>query len=211
MPFQSLGDVHAMLAKLPSPDPAAIAAAQARNGQLTKPPGALGRLEQLAVWMAGWQGTDKPTASRPQIVIFAGNHGVTAKGVSAFPAEVTVQMVANFAHGGAAINQLARAFGAKLDVHPLDLDRPTADFTEGPAMTEAEVMDALRKGFEAVNLEADLFVATACAARRLPLQQGWNATRRFWRTRCRCCAALAGARLPRWRGRSWARGWRGCR
>ncbi len=159
MPFQSLADVRTMLATLPAPDAAAIAAAEARNGQLTKPPGALGRLEKLAIWMAGWQGTDKPTAEKPQIAIFAGNHGVTAKGVSAFPAEVTAQMVANFAHGGAAINQLARAFGAKLDVHALDLDQPTADFTESPAMTEAEVVDALRRGYEAVNLEADLFVA----------------------------------------------------
>jgi nicotinate-nucleotide--dimethylbenzimidazole phosphoribosyltransferase len=159
MPFQSLADVRTMLATLPAPDQAAIAAAEARNGQLTKPPGALGRLETLAIWMAGWQGTEKPSADKPQIAIFAGNHGVTAKGVSAFPAEVTVQMVANFANGGAAINQLARAFGAKLDVHALDLDRPTADFTEGPAMTEAEVIEALRRGYEAVNLEADLFVA----------------------------------------------------
>jgi len=159
MPFQTLADVRALLAKLPAPDQGAIAAAQARNGQLTKPPGALGRLEDVAIWMAGWQGTDRPSASKPQIAIFAGNHGVTAQGVSAFPAEVTVQMVANFAHGGAAINQLAKAFGAKLDVHALELDRPTADFTTGPAMTEDEVISALRKGFEAVDLGADMFVA----------------------------------------------------
>jgi len=159
MPFQSLADVRAALAKLPAADEAAIAAAEARNGQLTKPPGALGRLEKLAIWVAGWQGTDRPRAANPQIAIFAGNHGVTAKGVSAFPAEVTVQMVANFAHGGAAINQLAKAFGARLDVHSLDLDRPTADFTEAPAMSEAEVVAALRTGFEAVDPKADLFVA----------------------------------------------------
>ena len=159
MPFQSLADIRAMLARLPAPDAGAIAAAEARNGQLTKPPGALGRLEKLAIWMAGWQGTEKPQAGKPQIAIFAGNHGVTAKGVSAFPAEVTVQMVANFAHGGAAINQLAKAFGAKLDVHALDLDRPTADFTEGPAMSEAEVVAAFQKGFDAVDGSADLFVA----------------------------------------------------
>lgn len=159
MPFQTLADVHALLAKLPAPDALALAAAEARNGQLTKPPGALGRLEKLAIWMAGWQGTEKPRAGQPQIAIFAGNHGVTAKGVSAFPAEVTVQMVANFAHGGAAINQLAKAFGAKLDVHALELDRPTADFTEGPAMTEAEVVAALKTGYEAVDPKADLFVA----------------------------------------------------
>jgi nicotinate-nucleotide--dimethylbenzimidazole phosphoribosyltransferase len=159
MPFHALADVRAMLARLPASDQAATDAALARNGQLTKPPGALGRLEALAIWMAGWQGTEKPGASHPQIVIFAGNHGVTAKGISAFPAEVTVQMVANFAHGGAAINQLAKAFGAKLDVHALDLDRPTGDFTEGPAMTEAEVVAALAKGFDAVDPKADLLVA----------------------------------------------------
>ncbi len=159
MPFHTLADVRAMLARLPASDQAATDAAMARNGQLTKPPGALGRLEALAIWMAGWQGTEKPRASHPQIVIFAGNHGVTAKGISAFPAEVTAQMVANFAHGGAAINQLAKAFGAKLDVHALELDRPTGDFTEGPAMTEAEVVAALAKGFDAVDPKADLLVA----------------------------------------------------
>lgn len=158
MPFQSLADVRALLAALPAPGSDALAAAEARNGQLTKPPGALGRLEKLAIWMAGWQGVDKPCAAKPQIVIFAGNHGVTAKGVSAFPAEVTVQMVANFAHGGAAINQLARTFGARLDVLALDLETPTADFTEAPAMTEAEVVAAMRKGFEAVDPQADLLV-----------------------------------------------------
>jgi nicotinate-nucleotide--dimethylbenzimidazole phosphoribosyltransferase len=159
MPFQTLAEFRAILDRLPAPDKAAIAAAEARNGQLTKPPGALGRLEALAIWMAGWQGTDRPSAAKPQIAIFAGNHGVAARGVSAFPPEVTVQMVANFAHGGAAINQLAKAFGAKLDVLALDLDRPTADFTEGPAMTEEEVVAALRKGWDAVDPEADIFVA----------------------------------------------------
>ncbi len=159
MPFQTLAEFSAVLADLPAPDQTAIAKAEARNGHLTKPPGALGRLEALAIWMAGWQGTDTPHADRPQIVIFAGNHGVTARGVSAFPAEVTVQMVANFAHGGAAINQLAKAFGAKLDVHPIELDRPTADFTEGPAMTDAETVAALKTGWLAVDPQADLFVA----------------------------------------------------
>lgn len=159
MPVQSLADIRALIARLPAPDQAAIAAAEARNGQLTKPPGALGRLETVAIWMAGWQGREKPSAKQPQIAIFAGNHGVTAKGVSAFPAEVTVQMVANFAHGGAAINQLAKAFGAKLDVHALELDRPTGDFTEGPAMSEAETVAAFAKGMAAVDPKADLFVA----------------------------------------------------
>ncbi|MDP3261356.1 MAG: nicotinate-nucleotide--dimethylbenzimidazole phosphoribosyltransferase [Tabrizicola sp.] len=159
MAFQSLAEFAALLQALPAPDAAAIAAAEARNGTLTKPPGALGRLEAVAIWMAGWQGTDRPSAKAPQIVIFAGNHGVTARGVSAFPAEVTVQMVANFSAGGTAINQLAKAFGARLDVHALDLDRPTADFTQTAAMTEAEVVAALLTGWNAVDPAADLFVA----------------------------------------------------
>jgi nicotinate-nucleotide--dimethylbenzimidazole phosphoribosyltransferase len=92
------------------------------------------------------------------VIIFAGNHGVTAQGVSAFPAEVTFQMVANFEAGGAAINQLARSFGAALKVVPLDLDTPTADFTQAPAMSEGEVVAALRAGWEAVDPKADLLV-----------------------------------------------------
>lgn len=155
---QTLADFRAILADLPKADAKAINGAEARNGQLTKPPGALGRLEDVAIWLAGWQGTDKPRVNRPQVAIFAGNHGVVAKGVSAFPPEVTVQMVANFRHGGAAINQLARCFGASMTVEALDLDRPTADFTETDAMTEQEVVAALLAGWNAVDPEADLLV-----------------------------------------------------
>lgn len=158
MTFATLADLRAALVDLPPPNAAALAAAGDRNGQLTKPPGALGRLEDLAIWVAGWQGTDRPEIKAPLVLIFAGNHGVTAQGVSAFPAEVTVQMVANFQHGGAAINQLARAAGARLQVHALDLDRPTADFTQGPAMTEAETAAAFATGWAAVEDGADLLV-----------------------------------------------------
>jgi len=157
--FDSLSAFRALLSALPSPDAGALKAASARNGMLTKPPGALGRLEELAIWMAGWQGREKPVLERPQVLIFAGNHGIAARGVSAFPAEVTVQMVANFQHGGAAINQLAKCFGATMAVHALELDRPTADFTEAPAMSEAEVVAALRTGWDAVDPAADLMVA----------------------------------------------------
>ena len=157
-PLMSLDDFRNRLAAQPAPDASALAAASARNSTLTKPPGALGRLEDIALWLAGWQGREKPSADRPQVAIFAGNHGVAARGVSAFPPEVTVQMVANFRHGGAAINQLSRTFGASMTVHPLDLDRPTADFTAAPAMTSTEVLDALAVGWNAVDPSADLLV-----------------------------------------------------
>ena len=81
---------------------------------MTKPPGSLGRLEELAIWLAAWQGRDPPALERVLVLVFAGNHGVVARGVSAYPAEVTAQMVENFAAGGAAINQLCRVAGAEL-------------------------------------------------------------------------------------------------
>ncbi|MBR9766667.1 MAG: nicotinate-nucleotide--dimethylbenzimidazole phosphoribosyltransferase [Rhodobacteraceae bacterium] len=168
------------LAAAPGPDAAARSDAEARNGALTKPPGALGRLEELALWYAGWRGDARPRISAPQVVVFAGNHGVTARGISAFPPEVTVQMVANFEAGGAAVNQLARAAGAKMDVVALDLDRPTADFCEAPAMSEDDLAAALTAGWNAVDADADLLVTgemgigntTSAAALALALYGG---------------------------------------
>lgn len=156
--FTSLDDFRAVLNGFNGPDGDAVTGARDRNLQLTKPPGALGRLEDLAIWYAGWRGDARPHIERPQVIIFAGNHGVTAQGVSAFPPEVTAQMVANFQHGGAAINQLATVAGAKMDVHALDLDNPTADFTTGPAMDEQAMVDALNTGWQGVDPNADLLV-----------------------------------------------------
>ncbi len=156
--FDSFDSVRQLLARGPAPDAEAMAEAAERNGQLTKPPGALGRLEDLAIWYAGWRGTAKPQIVAPQVIVFAGNHGVTARGVSLFPPEVTVQMVANFEHGGAAINQLAKLAGARMDVHALELERPTADFTQAPAMSEAECLAALKVGWESVDSAADVLV-----------------------------------------------------
>ena len=157
-PFTTLSTFQKTLGTAAGPDADAIAAAAARNAQLTKPPGALGRLEDLALWYAGWRGTPRPQITGPQVLVFAGNHGVCAQGVSAFPPEVTVQMVANFKQGGAAINQLSRTFGAQMDVHALDLDRPTADFTQAPAMSEEDCVAALQTGWTAVDPSADLLV-----------------------------------------------------
>ncbi len=156
--FTSIEEFFHILQHLPDEHADARAEAEARNGQLTKPPGALGRLEDLAIWYAAWRGNPRPQIKAPQVVIFAGNHGVTAQGVSAFPAEVTAQMVLNFEAGGAAINQLSKAYGADLDVHALALETPTADFTQGPAMSEAELVEALLKGWQAIDSNSDLLV-----------------------------------------------------
>lgn len=158
MSFQSLSEFKNLLQSLPVSNKEAENKASERNALLTKPAGSLGRLEDIAIWMSAWQGANPPTLNAPQICIFAGNHGVCKKGVSAFPPEVTVQMVANFENDGAAINQLAKAFGASFSVHPIDLETPTADFTEQPALTEEECASALLVGWNAVNETSDCLV-----------------------------------------------------
>jgi nicotinate-nucleotide--dimethylbenzimidazole phosphoribosyltransferase len=154
--FSSFAELRAACLDLPLGHPAAAAAVAGRQAQLTKPPRSLGRLEDLVAWLAHWQGREPPRLDDVDILVFAGNHGVTAQGVSAFPAEVTVQMVANFAAGGAAINQLARTAGAALRVISLSLANPTADFTQAPAMSEAEFLAAVTDGFNAVRPQTDL-------------------------------------------------------
>lgn len=156
MSFKSFDELRAACRDLPAGSEVAAAAVARRQDTLTKPQGSLGRLEAIAAWLARWQGRDMPRLDRVKVLVFAGNHGVTAQGVSAYPSEVTVQMVANFAHGGAAINQLARATGAELDVIPLDLDHPTGDFTQGVAMDEAAFLAAVSAGYDAVDTDLDL-------------------------------------------------------
>ena len=154
--FETIDALRRACASLPSGDRGASVAVDLRQDTLTKPQGSLGRLEKLVAWMALWQERPRPKLDRVDVIVFAGSHGITAQGVSAFPAEVTVQMVANFASGGAAINQLARAVGAELKVVPLDIDRPTGDFTQGVAMSEQEFLDAVSTGFDAVPENCDL-------------------------------------------------------
>ena len=154
--FATLDDLAAACRAVPAGNEDAAAAVRARQGQLTKPPGSLGQLEDLVAWLARWQGREMPRLDHVEVLVFAGNHGVVAQGVSPYPPEVTVQMVANFSHGGAAINQLARNAGAALRVVPLELDRPTQDLSTMPAMDEAEFLAAVGAGFAAVPAEADL-------------------------------------------------------
>jgi nicotinate-nucleotide--dimethylbenzimidazole phosphoribosyltransferase len=156
MAFASLATLRAACLDLPIGSSSAAAAVASREARLTKPPGSLGRLERIVAWLAHWQGRSPPRLDRIEVLVFAGNHGVTAQGVSAYPVAVTAEMVANFAAGGAAINQLARLAGASLRVIPLSLDEPTADFTLAPAMDEAAFLAAVSAGYDAVVPEADL-------------------------------------------------------
>jgi len=149
-------DIRALIATLPGPDVAAVAAVRQRDGVLTKPPGALGRLEQMTEWLAAWQGRHPPRIERPLVAVFAGNHGVVAQGVTAYPQAVTAQMVANFRAGGAAINQICKVAGATLKVFELALELPTKDITAEAAMTEEECAATIAYGMEAVAEPCDL-------------------------------------------------------
>jgi nicotinate-nucleotide--dimethylbenzimidazole phosphoribosyltransferase len=153
LPFD---DIRSLLKNPPGPDLAAQEAVRRRNLTLTKPLGSLGRLEEIAEFLAAWQGRHPPRIDKPVVVVFAGNHGVVRRGVAAYPQEVTAQMVANFRNGGAAINQLCLAFGLGLKVFELALDVPTRDITEDAALDEAECVAAMAFGMEATAGGADL-------------------------------------------------------
>ncbi len=149
-------DIRGLIAAMPGPDEAAVAAVRAREGQLTKPAGALGRLESGVGWLGAWQGAARPHVDQPLVAVFAGNHGVVAQGVSPFPQSVTSAMVANFASGGAAINQICKTFDLGLKVYELALEAPTEDITEGPALDEKGCAATMAFGMEALASGADL-------------------------------------------------------
>jgi nicotinate-nucleotide--dimethylbenzimidazole phosphoribosyltransferase len=188
MQFDSLDDIRAFCRDLPGGDTRAAEAAAQRQRELTKPPRSLGRLEELAIWLAHWQRRDIPRLDRVTIAVFAGNHGVAARGVSAYPQAVTEQMVANFSRGGAAINQIARLAGADLRVVPIELDRPTHDFTVAAAMDTDEFLSAVDIGYRTVPPDCDLLAVGEMGIA--------NTT-----TAAMLCAALIGGDAPRWAGR----------
>lgn len=151
--------------------------ARDRQAELTKPPGSLGLLEELAIRLAGLQHSARPRIERPAIRIYAADHGVVAAGVSAFPQEVTVQMIMNFANGGAAISVLARQLGADFQVVNMGTAHPVPDhalvrqaavgpgtrnFCESAAMTQVQLEQSLETGKkivdEVVKAGADLFI-----------------------------------------------------
>jgi len=188
MQFDSLDDIRSFCRDLPAGDAGAAEAATQRQQVLTKPPGSLGRLEELAIWLARWQRREIPLLDRITIAVFAGNHGVAARGVSAYPQAVTEQMVANFARGGAAINQIAKLAGAALKVVPIELGHPTHDFTVAAAMDADEFLSAVDIGYRTVPKDSDLLVVGEMGIA--------NTT-----TAAMLCAAMLGGGAARWAGR----------
>jgi nicotinate-nucleotide--dimethylbenzimidazole phosphoribosyltransferase len=152
-PFE---DVRRLMASMPGPDEAAVTAVRERDRHLTKPAGSLGRLEWLVEWLATWQGKPLPSVDRPLVCVFAGSHGVAARGVSAYPADVNRQMLENFAAGGAAINQICASFNLGFKVFDLALDMPTADIAEGAAIDERTCVATMAFGIEAIAGGTDL-------------------------------------------------------
>jgi nicotinate-nucleotide--dimethylbenzimidazole phosphoribosyltransferase len=155
-PVASFAEIRQLMREVPGPDLESASKAAAREAVLTKPAGALARLEEITQWLATWQGKHPPAVNHPRVAVFAGNHGVADLGVSAYPKEVTVQMVLNFQSGGAAVNQLCKNADADLRVYEMCLDQPTADFTQGPALSEEETARAMAYGMMAVEPGIDL-------------------------------------------------------
>ena len=186
-PLATLDSVIDMVRELPPERETARRAAMARSDRLTKPQGSLGELERIAAWHAAWSRNERHSPTERKIIVFAGNHGVAARGVSAFPGSVTEQMVRNFRHGGAAINQLADAAGARLEIVELALACPTADFTTGAAMSDDEFLSALQAGWDAVAASDELVaigemgIGNTCSAAAL-------------------CGVLFGGDARRWTG-----------
>jgi len=149
-------DVIELLTLPPDGDEAAVAAVRARDAQLTKPAGSLGALEGLVEFLARWQGRAQPRLDNPMVTIFAGNHGVTDQGVSAFPREVTAQMVANFTNGGAAISQICALHEINLRVFELALELPTGDITQEAALDDKMCAATIAYGMEAIAGKPDL-------------------------------------------------------
>jgi nicotinate-nucleotide--dimethylbenzimidazole phosphoribosyltransferase len=167
--------LEALLARIVAPDPRLAAVAQARLDRLAKPTGSLGRLEDLARRLVVITGCERPRLETPVVFTLAGDHGVVAEGVSAYPGAVTAQMVANLARGGAAVNALARSVGARVVVVDLGVatEGPppagaicrriaagTRNMTQGPAMTRQEALTALAVGAALVEEAGADCVAT---------------------------------------------------
>jgi len=190
--LNALDDVRATLRQ---PDMTAVSAIDVRATQVLRPAGALARLDHLAAWLAGWQGTTHPRIERPVALIFAADHGVVAAGVSAYPIEITAAMLAAFRAGASSVNVMARQLGATVEAIDVGVGRPTADFRHEPAMNAERFTEAVTQGRRAVErCEGDVIVigemgignTTAAAA---------------------VCASLCGGKVDDWVGRATRRRW----
>lgn len=148
-----------MLADLPGPDAPSAMAVGIRSSHVLRPSGAFMELDRVASWLAGWQRTDRPAVTRPHAIVFAADHGVTAEGVSAYPAEVTAAMVDALERGAATASVLAREAGATIEVVDVGVGRPTGNLRREPAMSASEFDEAVQLGVDAVDAcETDLLV-----------------------------------------------------
>lgn len=155
-PEASLDEMRHLMARLPGPDLEAATAAMQRERRLDKRPGGLGRLEDLARWLATWQGRHPPTVNHPRTAVFAASHGIAALGLSPLPPDATRRSVKAAIDGGGAANQLCRTVDADLRVYEMALDQPSADFTDSPALTDEECARAMAFGMTAVETGVDL-------------------------------------------------------
>jgi len=153
LPFD---DIRALLPQMPQASDTCVEIVRARDQELVKPAGALGRMEEIVEWLAAWQGLSQPAVLRPMVAVFAANHGVAAQGVSAYPQAVTRQMLETFAAGGAAINQICATYDIGLKVFDLALDIPTGDITQEAALDEKAAAATFAFGMEAIAGGADL-------------------------------------------------------
>lgn len=162
-----MGLVEETAARIGPPDAAARESAARRHTRLTKPPGSLGRLEELGIWLAGIQGQERPAIARRTLLLAAADHGVAARGVSAYPAEVTGQMVRNFAAGGAAANVLARHAGARVLIVDAGVASPIADVegivrrSHGPGTADLSTEPAMSRDVAVACLEAGIALVEA--------------------------------------------------
>ena len=152
-------ELRALLARLPEPDYTTAAAVGERAAQVLRPHRALARLDEVAVWLAGWQRTVRPRAQRPAAVVFVADHGVVSEGVSAYPAAVTAEMLRALRTGAATAAVMAREVGAHIEVVDVGVDRPTANLRHEPALTPDRFRESFAAGRGAVGgLDADLLV-----------------------------------------------------
>ncbi len=175
--------------RLPGPDESARAAVAARAANVLRPHGALRRFDEVALWLAGWQRTAKPHVDAPAVVVFVADHGVAAENVSAYPAEVTADVLRALREGVATANAMADALGSSLSVVDVGVGRPTGNITREPALTAEAFKECFEAGRRAVaELETDLLV---CGEMGIGNTTAASAV----------CAALFGGPAEMWTGR----------